>query len=263
VPPDIPLHEPFDEEPAIRAVVFDFFGTVACRSDADGSGLAEAFERHGYRLTPKAESEYLARYDGIEHLEHSTDQTTYEAWVRFRYTALARECGVDARAVDPLVDSLLAMEEISPVVAYPDAVPTLTELRERGVRVAICSNWGWDLERSLSDSGLLHLVDLAITSARAGARKPHPRIYEVVAERIGVSSEATLFVGDSVGPDVHGPIQAGMRAAHIWRRQGAAPELPDGARRLGSLTELLDWPSLHPSPGPSSTPLGSAEPAEQ
>ncbi len=253
--PEVPVSELVDGKPALRAVVFDFFGTVAYRPDAVGSGFPEVFERHGYRLDPKIESAYIARYDGIEHLEHSTDQSTYEAWVRLRYTELADECGVAPDAVGPLLDSLLGAEDTSPVVAYPDAVHTLRGLRERGVRVAICSNWGWDLERSLSDSGLIDLVDVAVTSARAGARKPHPLIYEVVTEGIGVSPAETLFVGDSLGPDVHGPLGAGMRVADIWRGEGdRAPELPEGARRLRSLTELLDWPGLRPSPGPAATP---------
>jgi putative hydrolase of the HAD superfamily len=255
VRPEVPVSEPVDGQPALRAVVFDFYGTVAGRPNTAGSGFAEVFEAHGYRLDTEVESAYNARYDGVEHLEHSTDQTTYEAWARLRYTELAHECGVDADAVGPLLDSLLRSEDTWPLVAYPDAVPTLSGLRERGIRVAICSNWGWDLERSLSDSGLIDLVDVAVTSARAGARKPHPLIYEVVTEGIGVSPAEMLFVGDSLGPDVHGPLGAGMRAAHIWRDdRGSAPELPAGAHRLRSLTELLDWPRLGPSPGPAATP---------
>jgi putative hydrolase of the HAD superfamily len=234
----------------VRAVVFDFFGTVAYRPAVVGSGFAEVFERHGYRLEPNVESAYLARYDGIEHVEHSTDRVTYEAWSRRRYADLAHACGVDAHAVEPVVNSLLAIDEVSPVVAYPDAAPTLTELRARGIRVAICSNWSWDLERSLSGSGLVDLVDFAVTSAQAGARKPHPRIYAAVTGRLGVSANETLFVGDSMGPDVDGPLREGMQAAHVWRHDVAdAPNLPDGAQRLGSLTELLDWPSLRPAPG--------------
>ncbi len=230
---------------ALRAVVFDFFGTVARHPEGDGSGFPGVFERLGYRLDPAVEGAHFARYDGVEHVEQSADRETYEAWVRMRHGLLARACGVPERGVEALLEALRELDA-APIEAFDDAIPTLLALRARGVRVAICSNWGWDLDRSLAECELLDLVDAAVTSARAGARKPHPRIYKSVLDEIGTAPAETLFVGDSVGPDVVGPMDFGMSAAHI-RRPGAlgpAPQIPDGALRLSSLTELLDWPAL-------------------
>ncbi len=230
----------------VRAVIFDFFGTVAYRPGVAGSGFATVFERLGHRLDPRVEAVYFERYDGIEHVEHSSDRTTYDAWAAFRYAELARDCGVPDRDIGTVVEALTALDRTDPIVPYPDAAPTLVALRARGFAVAVCSNWGWDLDRSMSETGLSDLVDVAVTSAQAGARKPHPRIFAAVTEMIGVEPAEALFVGDSVVPDVDGPMQIGMAAAHVWRHRVSfdAPELPVGARRIGSLTELLGWPAL-------------------
>ena len=98
-------------------------------------------------------------------------------------------------------------------------------MRSHGYLVAICSNWGWDLDLSLAQAGLIEHLDGAVTSARAGARKPHPRIFAVTTEVVGVPPSEVLFVGDSMRPDVEGSMAVGMTAVHIWRPD-AAVELP-------------------------------------
>ncbi|MFI2214243.1 HAD family hydrolase [Streptomyces sp. NPDC020141] len=114
--------------------------------------------------------------------------------------------------------------------------------RAHGLTVAICSNWFWDLDRALDEAGIGDLVDVAVTSARAGARKPHPRIYRAVLDECGVAPGQALFVGDMWEPDVLGPLAQGMRAVHLWRPdravQGAAPPLPGRAERIDGLHAL-------------------------
>ena len=58
---------------------------------------------------------------------------------------------------------------------------------------------------SSSGSGCSSLVDAAVTSARAGARKPHPGIYAASMAALGVDAADVVFVGDSWEPDVRGP----------------------------------------------------------
>ena len=227
-------------------MIFDFFGTLACGPEGAVSGYAAVFERHGYRFDPAVEADHFSRYDGIEHLEHSTDKATYEAWVRSRHTLLAEECGVlEAAHVERIVGDIRALDT-GRMFAYPETAETLAALRARGLVIGVCSNWGWELDASIAGAGLTALVDHAVTSAQAGARKPHPRIYAAITETLGVRPDEAVFVGDSLRPDVVGPLEFGMTAAHIWRgdRPGEAPELPEGARRIVSLAELLDWPAL-------------------
>jgi putative hydrolase of the HAD superfamily len=227
----------------VSAVVFDFYGTLARWEDGAGLNYAGVFAAHGYMVEDSVLDAYFRRYDGVEHAEHSVDEETYEVWVRSRLHQLAESGGVHARHRDAVVDALRAADR-GPMVAYPEAADTLRAVRDAGLAVGVCSNWGWEIDGFLDRVGLLDLVDSAITSARAGSRKPHPGIYVRSAQAIGVDPRDILFVGDSWEPDVRGPRRLGMTAIHVWRdeeRQGqVAPALEAGDHRVGDLAGVLD-----------------------
>jgi putative hydrolase of the HAD superfamily len=226
----------------VRAVIFDFYGTLARWADGSAS-YASVFADHGYSLDPAVLDGYFSRYDGIEHGEHSVSAEAYEVWVRSRLRQLTREGGVDDGDAEAIVDALRGLDE-GHMVPYPEAAATLRTLRDAGLTLGVCSNWGWELDAFLSQVGLLPLVDSCVTSARAGARKPHPNIYLTSVESLGVLTADVVFVGDSWEPDVRGPRRLGMTAVHVWReaeRQGFdAPELEPGDRRVGDLSGVLE-----------------------
>ena len=246
-----PCHTaPVDSEPGrvapaprLRAVVFDFYGTLACWSAPGRTGYMGVFERFGYTLAPDVLDAYFGRYDGIEHVEHSTDAATYEAWVRHRLGDLTTACGVPEAEAQAVIEAMRAADQ-GEMVAYVEAAPTLAALRAGGLSIGVCSNWGWEIEEFLEQIGLLALVDVAVTSARAGARKPHRRIYDITLAALGVEPAQVLFVGDSWSPDVLGPTAAGMAAAHVWRPEERAgqtpPTLDPGHLRISRLDELLE-----------------------
>ena len=225
----------------VTAVIFDFYGTLAHWADADAS-YGDVFEAHGYTLERSVADAYFTRYDGVEHFEHSVDEESYEAWVRSRLRQLTKDGGVPDEHAEAVIDSLRQLDQ-GAMVAYPEAAPTLAALRETGLTVGVCSNWGWELNAYLDEVGLLPLIDASITSARAGSRKPHPGIYAKAADALGVDPVDVLFVGDSWEPDVRGPRRLGMRAVHVWRedeRQGSpAPDLQPGDDRVGDLSGVL------------------------
>ena len=74
---------------------------------------------------------------------------------------------------------------------------------------------------------------MIVSSAWAGARKPHPRIFEHTLTKLGVPATETMFVGDTWGPDVVGPRSVGMTALYLRREDrwpdSAAPADPAGS----------------------------------
>src|SRR4051794_37157784 len=82
---------------------------------------------------------------------------------------LSRELGTEVSA-ETLVDSIR-------FAAYPDAAPALRRLREAGMTLVCVSNWDISLEQVLDRCGLAELLDGAVSSAAAGARKPEPAIF--------------------------------------------------------------------------------------
>ena len=81
----------------------------------------------------------------------------------------------------------------------------------------VCSNWDWDLELAVEEAGLLGRVDVLVSSAWAGARKPHARIFRHTLDVVGRRAEDVVFVGDTWGPDVEGPSTLGIGAVYLER----------------------------------------------
>jgi putative hydrolase of the HAD superfamily len=224
-----------------KAVLFDFYGTLA-HAATWGPTYEEVLARYGYRPENDVRG-WLSDdgiYDGQEHHEHSGSREDYRAWERVRLRALAVRWGVAPDDLDALVLDLDRAGKSFTMAAYSEVAEVLLELRARSVTVAVCSNWDWDLDRALASAGLTDLVDHQVSSARVGARKPHPLIFEHALARCGVPKTDALFVGDSVNCDVQGPLDVGIRAVHIWRSETDPPSLPAGATRIGDLRELPD-----------------------
>jgi putative hydrolase of the HAD superfamily len=98
----------------------------------------------------------------------------------------------------------------------------LDSLKARGLALGLVSNAfdpGWLLRRDLDEMGLGERLDAAVFSSEVGVRKPHPEIFRVALEALGVPPGRVLFVGDRRYEDVRGSKEAGMRAVlALWFR---------------------------------------------
>jgi putative hydrolase of the HAD superfamily len=114
--------------------------------------------------------------------------------------------------------------------AYPDVAPALEELRARGLRLVVASNWDCSLPQVLADAGLLPLVDGVVASAVVGADKPAAAVFEAALRLAGSDASRAVHVGDSPAKDVEGARRAGIRAVLIDRETGQG--------EIASLAEL-------------------------
>lgn len=224
-------------------MLFDFYGTLA-RAVTWADTHEGVFARHGFAFDAERWGWNFVgeSNDGDEHLAQSASRDAYLAWERERLRRRARNCGVGEDDLEALVADLHVASKTYTLKAYDDVPDVLAELRRRGLILAICSNWDWDIDRAVAGAGLDGMVDVVVTSARAGARKPHPRIFRQTLGRCYVAPPEALFVGDTIGADVDGPLAYGMSALHVWRDDmvGEPPPLPAGATRAPDLRAVLD-----------------------
>ena len=117
---------------------------------------------------------------------------------------------------------------------YPDAAPALAALRDHGLRLVCVSNWDCSLGSVLERCGLGSLLDGAVSSAEAGARKPDPAIFAPALELAGCEPGEALHVGDTPEEDLAGARAAGIEAVLIDRAGGgdiaSLDELPERLR---------------------------------
>lgn len=237
----------------MRGVLLDFYGTLG-ESDWVEHWFHQVVAERGYRLDEEADQRWATeRWDGLEHAEHSASEEAYARWERDRWRSVLLASDVAEADVVELIDAIEARRAVFRMALYPEVRDVLTALRERGLRLGVCSNWDWDLDRHLADAGIADLLDARVSSAWVGYRKPHRRIFEAALAELGTAPGETVFVGDNWAADVEGATAAGMRAVLVWRHEEDAPSwLPEppptaDVPRVRDLTELLDL--LAPTPG--------------
>lgn len=119
-------------------------------------------------------------------------------------------------------------------VVFPDVIETLDELRSRGFRLGVISNFADSLPRILKAKGLAPYFDPMIVSTEVGLEKPDPAIFRLALERSGLPADQVLYVGDHEINDVYAPGLVGIDAVRILRYDYHEGE---GIR---SLKELFD-----------------------
>lgn len=203
-----------DDAPA--AVLLDYYGTLAHATHWISAD--DVLAEHGYELPLETRDRWFNDgIDGIEHLEQSRSRDHYMAWQRERLLGMLAETDVHPGEYEMILEKLREGASSRVLEAYPEVPGVLADLRARGLRLGICSNWDWDLTQAVDEAGLADLVDVQVSSAWAGARKPHPRIFEHTLTKLGVEPAACLFVGDTWGPDVAGPRAMGMTPLYLSR----------------------------------------------
>ena len=89
----------------------------------------------------------------------------------------------------------------------------LEGLRDQGLKLGLVSNTfvpAEVLDRHLEMEGLRRMLPVRVYSCQVGFRKPHPEIFRMASEQLGVDAGATMFVGDSPVADIFGANRAGM-----------------------------------------------------
>lgn len=93
----------------------------------------------------------------------------------------------------------------------------LKSLKKR-FKLGVITNGPSDLQRRKIEScGFDELFDLILCSADIGICKPDPMIFVEAADRLGVSLEECLMVGNNVHKDVIASSKLGMRAVLLLR----------------------------------------------
>jgi len=110
---------------------------------------------------------------------------------------------------------------------FPGTAETLRELADAGVYIGLIANTAvpsWSMDRAFHGVGLLQFFRTRIYSGDERLAKPDARIFELAAQRAGVSGKRILYVGDSVEFDIVAARNAGWSAAH--KRPAGEPDCP-------------------------------------
>jgi putative hydrolase of the HAD superfamily len=137
----------------------------------------------------------------------------------------------------------------------PEALPVITSLRERGLRIGLVSDCTTELPDAWAGMPLAAVVDAPVFSCLEHTRKPDPRLFLKVAAELSAEPSRCLYIGDGGGNELTGASAVGMRAVLLagpdWERYRVVdirhPDAGWPGTRISSLTELAA-----PPPAPAS-----------
>lgn len=120
----------------------------------------------------------------------------------------------------------------------PGCALVLRELKRRGYRLGVISNFDSRLSNILRDLGLLGLFENVTISSLVRLAKPDPEIFFHALDALRTTPDQALHVGDNPEDDLNGAAAAGVSAV-LYDPKGNG--CSRGVRRIRELRELLDF----------------------
>jgi putative hydrolase of the HAD superfamily len=230
-----------------RAVTLDMGYTLVNLTGGFDQELIHLGARHGRKITPddvrtamRATWEMQSRRDATATWAPSPDVDEAMALEIDRH--ICRGLGLDDPRVHAEAHAIAwrLFHDPSCFPIFPDVWDTLEALRSTGVTLGIISNWGWHLPDLCAELGLSPYFDFIISSARVGAAKPHPAIFQAALRQARCDPVETLHVGDSLTADVLGAQAAGIAGILLDRScPGTARNGYDVVCSLGQVLEYV------------------------
>ncbi|WP_242392027.1 haloacid dehalogenase type II [Anaeromyxobacter oryzisoli] len=218
--------------PDVQACVFDAYGTLF-----DVNSAAErAKGALGARWQPLADT-WRAKQLQYTWLRSLAGQHV-DFW---QVTGDALDFALESvKIADPALRAELMTLYLS-LAAYPDVRAALERLKARGFRLAVLSNGSPRmLAAAVENAGLADLLDAVLSVEEVGIYKPHPSVYQLPVDRLGLAAGRMCFVSSN-GWDAFCAQAFGYRA--VWcNRFGQAPErIPaQPAAEVAALAALPD-----------------------
>jgi putative hydrolase of the HAD superfamily len=219
------LLRPEPSFPELAARVVSGRGHAVTSVDITDAGRAVA---HHFRLAAEQRRFFSASAD-----ESRAFWTTL-------YTEMLEHMGIDdPGAPDALVDVFSDPDSYG---VFADTVPCLSDLKARGFRLGVISNFeGW-LTDVLRNLGLHDFFDVLAISGPLGVEKPDPKIFEWAVAEAGVEPWVCVHVGDQPYFDADAAAACGLRPVLLDRYgrwadiDGTYPVIPT----LDELSNVVD-----------------------
>jgi putative hydrolase of the HAD superfamily len=249
----------------VRAVVFDAVGTLLRPEPAVGVAYAQAARRLG---STRDAAEVQARFRTAWQAEEARDRDTGglrsddtgglrsddtgglrsvnssglrtdEARERLRWQRIVAEVFPEVAEQDDLFAELWDhFADPGSWRLFDDVAETWRELEQRGLVLAIASNFDERLPGICASFAPLTRCRHVFASSAVGYRKPAVEFYGRVAAALDLPAESILMVGDDMENDVVAARQAGWQALLIARDKEQS-SIADTVATLRAIPTLL------------------------
>ncbi len=228
----------------IKAVFFDLYHTLVRYEPPREELQARALKELGVEVNPDVfrrplviADEYIYQEIARSSLSQRSKEEQMVVLVQYE-RILLKEAGIEA-SEKLIFDMLGKMRQFDmKLVLFDDVVPTLTDLKNRGLILGLISNVDRDVTSLLNELGLPSLLQVTVTSQSVGFNKPHPEIFQAALKQAEIQAQESIYVGDQYQIDVVGANKVGMKGLLLDR--GDFFEETTDCPRIQSLTQVAE-----------------------
>jgi putative hydrolase of the HAD superfamily len=205
-----------------KAVLFDFWGTLVQQGAYSPLKQTYRFMRPRMHFS-----------DFVEQFERVAMTKPYDDQVKMFVDAFV---AMDLQPKDWIIENLVGVWNKNKLLAqpYPETIEALEMLKKKGIKIAIVSNTPkLSVDGVLEKFGFDKLFDAVCFSYETGYLKTDPEMFDLALEKLGVSKEDAIMVGDSMETDIAGAEKAGIMAVLIDRKGTR-----EYVNKIKSLTEI-------------------------
>ena len=213
----------------VRGSVGEIYSRIASQygCEADAEQLQQSFARW-FRLQPPMAFAAGTPDDKLCEME--------KGWWRTLVRTVFADCAAFSHFDEFFDDVFEQFRKPELWQVFTDVIPTLTGLKQRGIRLGVISNFDSRLDDVLRGCELDRFFDSIHISTRIGAAKPDPLIFDTALGFHNIEAQQAWHVGDSPREDLEGAEAVGMRA-FLLDRKTQKSEMPNC---ISTLLELLE-----------------------
>jgi HAD superfamily hydrolase (TIGR01549 family) len=136
------------------------------------------------------------------------------------FDVLCRDFNLNNKVKEELIKNYRKIEpQTCPF--FPDVLPTLKELKKYGLKLALLTdNPLKSQKQKVRAGGLNKIFDVIVYTEELNDEKPSKRVFDKVAERLGIQPKTLIMVGDHLYRDIVGALEANYGFAYWLVRDG-------------------------------------------
>ncbi len=187
----------------IKAAIFDLDGTLLNRDDSVKLFIAKQYERLSKQFGHIPKEKYITRFIEL-------DKRGY-VWKDKVYQQLVDEFEITELTWEELLHDYIS-EFKNNCVPFANLTQMLEKLKENNLLLGMITNgYGQFQMDNIESLGIKKYFDVILVSEWEGIKKPDPEIFNRAIERLEISPNESIYMGDHPENDVQAARKVGMK----------------------------------------------------
>lgn len=193
----------------IKAAIFDLDGTLLNRDESVKMFVERQYDRLHKQIGHIPKKTYITRFIELDNRGY--------VWKDKVYQQLVKEFDIVDITWEELLQDYIS-EFKHNCIPFPNVVRMLEELKRNNLLLGMITNgYGQFQMDNILALDIDKYFDVILVSEWEGIKKPDPRIFNRALEKLNVSANESIFIGDHPENDVKAAKNVGMIG--IWKKE--------------------------------------------